>query len=257
MKLFKVVPLCLFALLLLISIPVSAQVPAKIINSYHRIVKLIQQGDFNALSTCIAYPLNRPNPLPDIKNQAQFKARASILFDQAFVKLLKQYSDSIIFEHHGSYGLVGDVFNGQIWLNEKGKLMSLNYMSEREHEEKKKQTQIIKASMHSSVNQWDENVLVGRSGGLLIRVDRIGDQLRYASWSKGKTMDKKPDMVILNGKEASQGSMGGWTWSFQNEDWTYLVADNEICGGDTVCGYTLQLMQGEKLVKTIPLQLIK
>lgn len=89
------------------------------------------------LSSLIDYPLKRENPLPDIKSSADFISRFRVIFDHSFKQQLSQYNDSDIFEHNGSYGLVGGSFSGEIWINDKGKIKALNYSSAEEQRLKK------------------------------------------------------------------------------------------------------------------------
>jgi len=102
-------------------------VPPEIVKSYHRIVALIKNDKANELAAMVEYPLKRKNPLPDIANAKQFIANYSMLFDDAFKQKLKLYNDSDIFQHNDSYGLVGGAFNGDMWVNESGKITGITY----------------------------------------------------------------------------------------------------------------------------------
>ena len=96
--------------------------------------------------------------------------------------------------------------------------------------------------MNSSVNEWNENIVVGKSEKLLIRVDRTDKGLRYVCWSNGRTIKHTPNIVLYNGVEEAQGTMGGWTWTFKNDDWTYIVDDAELCEEVENCGLFLELL---------------
>ena len=103
------------------------------------------------------------------------------------------------------------------------------------------QTAKLKSLVHPSVNEWEKNILVGRSNNLTIRVDRTVKGLRYASWSKGHSMAEKPDLIIFNGAEEAQGTMGGSTWTFKNGNWTYVIDDVRSCENEDQCGLFLRL----------------
>jgi hypothetical protein len=218
-----------------------------IIKRFRQIIKLVELSKVKELSKLIDYPLKRENPLPDIKNANDFIAYYPTLFDNSFMRLLKQFNDSIIFEHNDSYGLVGGSFSGEIWLNETGKISAINYSSKAEQKAKEILVSKIKKEMYPTVNKWDENIIVAKSKNLLIRLDRIDKDLRYVCWSKGRTIKDKPDLVLYNGIEEAQGTMGGWTQTFKNGDWTYIINDVEMCDNLKDCGLFLELLfKGEQ-----------
>src|SRR5262245_24752745 len=76
-------------------------VPESIRQRYRQIINLVNRDDAKALSKLVAYPLRRPNPLPDIATSEQFVAYYSTIFDAKFKQLLSQYADSYIFERQG------------------------------------------------------------------------------------------------------------------------------------------------------------
>lgn len=220
-----------------------------IVKRYRQIVKLIEAGNAKELSKLIAYPMSRQNPLPDIANAAEFVSYYKVLFDKAFKDLLKQYDDNVIVESNGSYGLTGEglngiIFHGEIWINDNGKIVAINYSSDEEQQLKQALKEKIKKEMHPEVKDWKENMLVARSEKILIRIDDTEKGLRYSCWSKGKKMIDKPDIVLYNGIEDFHGSMGGWSWTFKSGDWTYVVDNVQICGDDKAsdCGLFLRLL---------------
>jgi len=234
-----------------------ADVPVEIVKKFRLIVKLIQENKPAELSKMVSYPLTRENPLPDIMTAKQFIAYYPTLIDEAFKNRIKLYNDSDIFEHHGSYGLVGGPFNGDIWVDENGKLQSINYSSDKETALKNHLTKEIQAHIYPSVNTWDDNIIVCKSKTLLIRVDNTKKGIRYVSWCNGHKDSERPDLVLFNGVEEAQGTMGGWTWTFKNGDWTYVVDDVEMCENDKGCGYYLRLFFKDTMKRSIKLQEIK
>jgi uncharacterized glyoxalase superfamily protein PhnB len=194
-----------------------------------KILNLINQNKAAELAKFVNYPLQRPNPIPDIKNAKEFVAYYPNLFDAKFKKLVPKFNQKEVFVKNGLYGMVGDVFHGEIWYDESG-IVSINYFSEKEMSLEKSLTKMIQSVIHPSVNQWESNVFVGKSKNLLVRVDRLqnGD-LRYASWSKGKPIGQKPDLVILKGEEVHEGTMGSTFWTFTNNNWKYTILNQEAC----------------------------
>jgi hypothetical protein len=234
-----------------------ATIDSFFIKRFRKIVRLIESDKAQELSKFVNYPLKRGNPLPDIKSPNDFIAQFHLLFDKAFKDLLKEYNDSLIFEHNYAYGLVGGNFSGEIWIDEDGKISAINYSSKKEQEKKQTLIQKIKKEMHSTVNTWDENVLVAKSEKFLVRIDRTSKGLRYVYWSKGRTMKDSPDIILYDGIEEPQGTMGGWTWTFRNGDWTYVVNDTEICDEPKNCGLFLELFFKGELKTTTGLKEIK
>ena len=234
-----------------------ASIDLIIIKRFRQIIKLVESDNPKELSKLIDYPLKRENPLPDIKNANDFIAYYPTIFDSSFKRLLKQYNDSVIFEHNDAYGLVGGNFTGEIWIDENGKISSINYSSKDEQKTKRILINKIKKEIYPAVNTWDENVIVAKSEKLLIRVDRTNKGLRYVCWAKGKTVRDQPDIILYNGIEEAQGTMGGWTWTFKNGDWTYIVDDAEMCDDPKNCGLFLKLLFKDKSKSTIKLNEIK
>jgi hypothetical protein len=228
----------------------QGDVPESIRQRYRQIINLVDHDDAKELSKLIAYPLRRPNPLPDIATSEQFVAYYSTIFDTKFKQLLRQYADSYIFERQG-FGLVGGPFSGELWTDYTGKIMTVNYESAQEAKLQVELTESIKSHAHPSVRDWIENVLVCKSNSLLIRIDRTAKGLRYVSWSKGHTIAERPDLILYNGTEESQGAAGGWTWTFTNGGWTYIIDKVDLCEKEHECGLFLRLLlQGKEYSST-------
>jgi len=248
---------CSLLFLLLVSY-CRAQPSKDIANRFKKIIKLIEADKENELAKMVKYPLKRQNPLPDIADSKAFIADYPILFDDAFKQKLKRYNDTDIFEHDGAYGLVNGPFNGDIWLNEDGAIGAINYSSKWEQELRAALVKKIQGQMYPAVNSWIENIVVGKSDNLLIRIDDTGKGARYVSWSKGRPTSEKPDLILYNGIQQARGTMGGWTWTFKNGDWTYIVDDVEMCedpGRD--CGLFLRLLFKGAVKSTVRLKEIK
>lgn len=211
-------------------------------DNIRKTVNYITNKNVNALSRRIQYPIDRDYPLLSIKGPKDLIARFDELFDSIFIsKLTLSFSDSTIFERNGNYGLVqGEYgFIGDLWFNYDGMLITVNYMSERAEVERKRLEDSIRLQTHISIRDWRSNQLVASSNKYLIRIDYVGDSLRYASWNKGKTQSDKPDLVIMGGKWEAQGSMGGWTWTFINKGWKYIVDQNNYADSDDRVGLFL------------------
>jgi hypothetical protein len=223
-----------------------------------KILNLIAQNKSVELSKIVEYPLKRPNPIPDIKNAKEFVAYYPNLFGTKFKKLIPKFSQKEVFVKNDLYGMVSDVFTGEIWFDETGKIVSINYFSDKEMALEKSLTKMVQSVIHPSVNQWESNVFVGQSKNLLVRVDRLSNgDLRYVSWSKGKSISQKPDLVIPDGEMVQEGTLGGKFWRFKNNDWEYSIVNQEACANCDENSYELVLTENGKEKSRIVLVLTK
>ena len=160
----------------------EAQDSLQIAEDFKEIIRLIRTDSLSKLAGLINYPLMRPNPIPDILTIKDFVSYAPILFDSSFKMKLLSYDDSVIFYHNGYYGLVGGRFHGDIWIDEDGRIESVNSHSMGELELQKKMTKEIKSKIYPSVNSLKKNILVCESDKFLIRVVLLDDnKLRYVA----------------------------------------------------------------------------
>ena len=67
--------------LLVFSNQISAQDPKTGLRMGKKILNLISQNNPSELAKYVDYPLKRPNPIPDIKNEKEFVAYYPNLFD--------------------------------------------------------------------------------------------------------------------------------------------------------------------------------
>lgn len=86
---------------------------------------------------------------------------------------------------------------GDIWLDEEGKLIGVNYQSE---DEAKKMAKLIareKETVHPSLRVFYKPVSVLLTKKYRIRIDNMGgDKYRYASWKINAKKSDKPDLII-------------------------------------------------------------
>jgi hypothetical protein len=232
------------------------QVPKSIVKKFQTVIEFIKENNAIELSKFVEYPIERGYPIPTIKNKSEFISYYPNLFDKEFIDKLKKFSEQSIFSKNESYGLVGENFSGEIWINENGFITSINYSSLQEKNLKTELTKKEKASIHPSIRQWNENILIAKSDKLLIRIDQADKGLRYACWSNGHPMSEAPDLILLNGTEERQGTMGGWKWIFKNKEWEYVIEDVEICGDPNECGLIFSLFFNSALKQSTHLKSI-
>ena len=80
-----------------------------------------------------------------------------------------------------------------------------------------------------------------------IWIDQMEDgTYRYASWSKSKTINQKPDLILENGEVTYEGSARNHWYTFKNADTKYICDINVL--GKTSDDAFLIVKQGEKTV---------
>lgn len=219
----------------------QAQVDNTHLKQARQLIRFIKESRTSELAALVQYPLRRDNPLPNIADQQQFIKQFPVLFDAALKQKLNSFTTDDIFERNGIYCL----FSGDIWMDENGKIITLNYSSAEEQKLKEIKEAELKAQMHASVNNWKTNILVWQSGNLLVRVDETKTGLRYTAWSKGRPVSEKPDLILYNGSQEFQGTMGGVSYIFKNDKWKYVVDDVQLCESPENCGQFIRIFLGK------------
>lgn len=215
-------------------------------NNIKATIALIRQNRVALLAGRVVYPLVRQNPLPDITNRKEFAFAYPMLIDSALRRALFRLKLADLFQHEGewSYG------EGDVWFDSDGKIIAINYSSPAERRRKDSLTEETYRVLYPGIAHWDKNVLVCRVGKRLIRVDDMGDDLRYISWGAGKTISDKPDLVLFKGVKETDGTLGSYTITFKSGPWTYTfdytaVADS---GDDFPAGLFLNVLKNGKKV---------
>ena len=90
----------------------------------------IRNTDFDKLDSIISSPIQRPYPIPPIKNKQELKNRYSEIFDDRLTSLI---TSSNIKEDWSNVGWRGIMLeNGVIWLDIDGSFITSNYTSDKE-----------------------------------------------------------------------------------------------------------------------------
>ncbi|SHG53428.1 hypothetical protein [Flavobacterium defluvii] len=173
-----------------------------------------------AIANMISYPLKRENPIPSIKNKAEFIKRYSEIFDAS---LKKEITSSKTNKDWSEVGWRGIMLNdGTLWFDTDGKLKTINYQSKFEKDLKAKLISSQKDKLHPSIAKFKNPEYVLETSKFRIRIDDMGNEnYRYASWSVKQKMSDKPDLIVNNGKWFADGSGGNHNFEFKKGNYIY------------------------------------
>lgn len=89
------------------------------IENIQKLVNLFKAKNVDGISKVVNYPLNREYPIPNVKNEADFKKRFNQIFDQ---KIIDEISNSKI-DQWSEVGWRGIMLNnGDLWIETDGKI---------------------------------------------------------------------------------------------------------------------------------------
>lgn len=209
-----------------------------------RFINLVKNGDRKGLAKIVSYPLSREYPLPAIKNQQEFLSRYDELFDEALKKMIISSKPGSDWDKVGWRGIT--LRNGEIWLDEDGKLIAINYQSRMEHLQMERLIALEKLTLHPLLQKFEKPVLILETSQYRVRIDDMGQgHFRYASWKLNKKMTDKPDLIVLNGELIFQGSGGNHTYQFKNNSYVYECYI-EVMGAEGAPRAVLTILKGEQ-----------
>jgi len=173
-----------------------------------------------AVSNLVHYPLEREYPLPPVKNKQDFLDRYEELFDSKLQQEIINSNPLTDWSDMGWNGIM--LHNGILWLDCDGKLISLNYQSDKEKRMREKIIEAERETLHESVQTYEQSILIMETSTDRIRIDDLGNgNYRYASWKLDSKMNDKPDLILTNGSFYADGSGGNHAYIFTNGDFKY------------------------------------
>jgi len=183
-------------------------------------INAVKSGNVEKLSSKIDYPLNRAYPIPPIKNKQEFMTRYHEVFDDNLVKKIINSKIATDWSDVGWRGLM--LLRGELWLDTDGKLIAVNHQSKLESKEQARLINADKNSVHPSIGNFEQPVLVFETAQYRIRIDDLGqNNYRYASWPIKSKMSDKPKLILTNGKFKPDGSGGNHSYQFKSGDYLY------------------------------------
>ncbi len=216
----------IIVLLLTLSLSnVFAQLDSKDSAYVTNFIALLVKNDTHALASKTRYPLERPYPLSSIKDSAEFVLRFNELFDQNNVRAIVASNPKEDWSHFGWRGI--SLQSEQIWLDEDGWFKGGCYFTEKATKKAKKILLHDRQSVHPSLREFENPVLLWSSESYTIRIDQTKKGYRYASWSKGKKLSDKPDLILFGTHDYS-GSGGYRDFNFISGIYKYNVGDSAV-----------------------------
>lgn len=216
------------------------------IQSIQKLINTFKTKDRIKIADLIYYPLRREYPLKDVKDKNDFIKRFDDIFDKEFIDRVAK-SKINDWSEVGWRGIMLD--NGTLWIDDDGKIMTVNYQSLKEKQLLTNATQADKNQLPKSLQVFQKPLYLIFTTNYKIRIDEKSEGIyRYAAW-KIKNQKSEPDIIIENGVFEFQGSGGNHTITFKNNGYTYIVSINEL---GTVDGpdATLEILKQEKTVVT-------
>jgi len=205
--------------------------------------------DIDKIVHKVAYPLDRQHPLPDILNEQGLRARFHEVFDDSLVRMITSADINRDWVYMGDDGVM--LFRGELWLNVLGQCQVLNYSGQSEQKKRLRLIDAERSTLHPSLRKFIEPVHLIHTADKHVRIDKVGEETyRYAEWNPGVSMDKKPDLVLEDGRCEFDGSGGNVNYRFMHGGFTYICFINNMVSGDDAPG-VLFINEGEREVSSL------
>ncbi len=216
------------------------------IQSIQKLVNIFKTKDKAKIADLIYYPLRREYPLKDVKDKNDFMQRFGDIFDKKFLDHVGK-SKINNWSEVGWRGIMLD--NGTLWIDDDGKIVTVNYQSPKEKQLLIDAIQTDKNQLPKSLQDIKKPVYLIITKNYKIRIDETKEGVyRYAGW-KIKNAKSEPDIIIENGVLEFEGSGGNHTITFKNNGYTYIVSINELGTVDTPDA-TLEVSKQDKTLLT-------
>ncbi|MFY0675264.1 MAG: hypothetical protein JXQ87_17850 [Bacteroidia bacterium] len=216
-------------------------------------VNCIKNSDIDKLDSIITYPIDRPYPIPPIKNKQELEKRYSETFDDSLIAII---SNSNVKEDWTDIGWRGIMLNnGIVWLDYDGRFVTTNYTSQKEKLLQEKLINFEKELLYTDLKDFEKPIHTLETEKFIVRIDLLENQkYRYASWSIESDISNKPDLVINNGERTNDGSGGNHYFTFKNGEYSYKVFVNVMGTEDTPL-FNLEVSKNDKVILNQPAEL--
>jgi hypothetical protein len=214
----------------------------------------VEKNDRQGLANNTEYPLGRGDSGVFINNKDDFIKNYDILFDTDFVKKISESNLDHDWDETEWQGIFFD--DGSIWLNDEGKLVSVNHKTVAEKTYMDNLAKNDRQNVNESLRNFLSNKMVLKTKKYLIRIDAIDKtNFRYAAWSVDKDMSSKPDIIVTGGQQIFDGSAGNNYYEFKNDNTKYVVYVNVVGSADRP--YDIEIYKDNKIIETDSAQRIQ
>lgn len=123
-------------------------------------------------------------------------------------------------------------------------------LKQKEIELSKKEKQIKSESkkfeIHKKLADLDSeienNIILCQNAKFIIKIDNLKNRsIRYISWNRPKTMEEEPDLILYDGHVENNGTGGGYTYTFKNGVWNYIIENSLMGETETSVGLFLKI----------------
>ena len=230
----KILILSNFVFLLAVTSIADKKLSVKDQNAVRKVITAIASGDKAQIGKVINYSLARPYPLPAIKNEKDLIARFDELFDEKLLKEIKKSKVSVDWDRVGWRGIM--FANGKVWIDETGKIIAVNYESEKQKNLRLKLIEGDRETLHESLRNYEKPILKKSNKDYKFRVDSLNNKdqnFRLTLWGIESKEGEKPLLVLDKGKLKFDGSGGNHHYTFKDKDIIYTVDVAVIAAKDT------------------------
>lgn len=218
-------------------------------------IQEIENKEIDAIADRISFPFRRSYPIPDIKSREEFHERFSEVFDDSLVSIISSSNPKTDWSEVGWRGIM--LHQGTLWIDTDGRLITVNFQSEREKVLKEHFLTLDKTQLHESLKTFEYPEYILETAKFRIRIDALAnDKFRYASWSIQQEMTEKPDLILTNGIVEMQGSGGNHEYTFTNGIYTYIIQIN-ILGTSETPPASLSVLKNKKEIVRQAAQIIR
>jgi hypothetical protein len=209
-------------------------------------IDCINNADIDKLDSIVTYPIERPYPMPPIRNKEELKKRYSELFDDYLTSLIVNSNSTQDWSDVGYRGIM--LNRGTVWIDYDGKLISTNYISEKEKAVQQEWIDYERGLLHVSLKEFQKPIYTIETAKFIVRIDLLEKRrFRYASWSKGAKLSDEPDLILNNGVKMFEGTGGNHHYKFTNGQYSYVVYAN-ILGSNEQPPFNLEVSRNDKVL---------
>ena len=191
----------------------------------NRFIRAVTARDRAALAEIISFPIERNYPLPSIRTKEEFLANFEEVIGEEFTKTIaesdqydcgrRRWRPLSILRNDGRAPLV--------WFDDYGNVGRIWHETEIARRKRIRLVEIERNQLHPSLREYVYPVLEWETCTYRIRIDDLGSSFRYASWRVNRLHNSKPDIVMNNGEDIVEGTIGNRYFLFQNGEYKYLV----------------------------------